>query len=228
VAKHAKPRLGISACLLGEKVRYDGRDKREDALVRALGPIVEWVPVCPELEVGMGVPREPIRLVGPPASPRLVGERSARDHTESMRRYAEERVAELARMGLAGFVTKEDSPSCGLERVRVWSGLDGKRPRRDGVGAFVRVLREQLPLLPIEEEGRLRDPRQRESFVERVLAYREFQEAARRGRTGGELAAFHAVRIAARALPRRSPPARPRGLQGSRRAARCPPARPPA
>lgn len=185
-----KLRLGVSACLLGRKVRYDGQHKKDAYLVDVLGAFVEWVPVCPELEVGLGVPREPIRLVGRAEAPRLVAERSGADHTERMRAYAEERVAALAREELAGFVVKKDSPSCGLTRVRVWTGKGGP-PRRDGVGAFVRVLRERLPDLPVEEEGRLHDPALRESFIERIFAFDRWKRARAAGMRRGDLVAFH-------------------------------------
>jgi uncharacterized protein YbgA (DUF1722 family)/uncharacterized protein YbbK (DUF523 family) len=206
-----KLRLGVSACLLGSKVRYDGQHKRNAFLVDVLGPFVEWVPVCPELELGLGVPREPIRLTalapqGAPkaergsaartdlatsaAAPRLVAERSGRDLTEAMRRYADARVREVEKLGLSGWVTKKDSPSCGMERVRVYSPRGGP-PRRDGVGMFVASLSARLPLLPIEEEGRLEDPALRESFVERIFAYTRFREAVARGMRRGDLVAFH-------------------------------------
>jgi uncharacterized protein YbgA (DUF1722 family)/uncharacterized protein YbbK (DUF523 family) len=186
-----KLRLGISSCLLGKNVRYDGGHKRDDFLVGVLGEFVEWVPVCPELEVGMSVPREPIRLVGLSAAPRLLAERSGTDWTEPMRRYAEERVAQLAELDLVGYVTKKDSPSCGMARVRVWTGKKATPPRRDGVGAFARVLREKLPLLPLEEEGRLHDAALRESFVERIFGYQRFRDAVKAGMGRGDLVAFH-------------------------------------
>jgi uncharacterized protein YbgA (DUF1722 family)/uncharacterized protein YbbK (DUF523 family) len=186
----AKLRLGVSACLLGRKVRYDGQHKRDPFLVDVLGEFVEWVPVCPEQELGLGVPREPIRLVGDPAAPRLVGERSGKDHTDPMRRLAEARVRELARLDLDGYVTKKDSPSCGMERVRVHGGRGGP-PRREGVGAFARVLLARLPLLPVEEEGRLADPALRESFLERLFAHARWKAAVGRGPRRGDLVAFH-------------------------------------
>ncbi len=170
-------RVGISSCLLGREVRYDGQHKRDAFLVDALGPFVEWVPVCPELELGMGVPREPIRLVGRPNAPRLVAERSEADHTARMRTFAERRVAELVREDLCGYVTKKDSPSCGMERVRVYPARGDGPPRREGVGAFTRVLLERMPLLPIEEEERLHDPALRESFIERMFAYARWKAA---------------------------------------------------
>jgi uncharacterized protein YbgA (DUF1722 family)/uncharacterized protein YbbK (DUF523 family) len=187
-----KLRLGVAACLLGRKVRYDGQHKRDAFLVDVLGPFVEWVPVCPELEVGMGVPREPIRLVGASAAPRLLGERSGKDHTEAMQRFAAARVRELEALDLDGYVTKKDSPSCGLERVRV-HGAGGGPPRRDGVGMFAAVLAARMPLLPLEEEGRLQDPALRESFVERLFAHARWKAAVARGMRRADLVQFHAA-----------------------------------
>lgn len=184
-------RVGISSCLLGRKVRYDGQHKRDPFLVDVLGAFVEWVPVCPELEAGMGVPREPIRLVGRPGGLRVIAERSGTDHTETMRAYAERRVAELAQDDLSGYVTKKDSPSCGMERVRVYGARGSGPPRRDGVGTFARALLERMPLLPVEEEGRLRDPALRESFIERVFAFARWKALVDDGVTRGGLVAFH-------------------------------------
>ncbi len=165
-----KPRLGISACLLGEKVRYDGEHKRDAFIVDVMGELVEWVPVCPEVEVGMGVPREPIRLVGSPESPRLVAERSGREYTAAMLEFARRRAAELEKLDLAGYVTKKDSPSCGMERVPIWP-VKGGTPRRRGVGLFVRAVMERMPHLPVEEAEHLQDSRVRERFLERVSAF---------------------------------------------------------
>ena len=194
-----KPRLGISASLLGQPVRYDGQHKRDPFCVDVLGPFVEWVPVCPEVEVGMGTPRPSLRLIGLTGAPRLVAERTGEDWTARMAALAKERVEALAGLGLSGYVTKKGSPSCGLERVPVFpAGPDGRaavgrapRRDRDGMGAFVRVLSARLPLLPIEEEGRLFDPGLRESFVERVFAYRRWQALLAAGATRGGLVAFH-------------------------------------
>ena len=185
-----RPRLGISACLLGQSVRYDGGHKRDPFCVELLGPHVDWVAVCPEVEVGMPVPREAIRLVGLGARPRLVAERSQTDWTEAMEGWARAKVEQLAALDLSGFVVKKGSPSCGLERVRV-HGLRGGAPRRDGTGAFTRVLVERLPLLPVEEEGRLHDPLLRESFVERIFAYARWKALLAGGLDRGALVAFH-------------------------------------
>src|SRR5205823_12948479 len=184
-------RLGISACLLGQAVRYDGGHKRDPFLERTLGRFVEWVPVCPEVELGLGVPREPIRLEGDPAAPRLVAAKSRRDLTRAMTRFARARAAELARLDLVGYVFKKDSPSCGLERVRVHGG---GRPRRRGTGLFARALMERLPLLPVEEEGRLGDAALRARFVERAFAHARWQGALAARMTRARLAACPAPR----------------------------------
>ena len=186
---HAPLRLGISACLLGEAVRWDGGHKRDPFLTETLGRWVEWVPVCPEVELGLGVPREAIRLEGDARAPRLVAADSRRDLTAEMAALARRRVAGLARLDLSGYVLKKDSPSCGMERVRV-HGASGA-PARSGVGAFARVLMEQLSLLPVEEEGRLHDPGLREHFVERVFAYWRWRRFSADGATRGGLVAFH-------------------------------------
>jgi len=188
--KLPRPRLGISACLLGQPVRYDSGHKRDPFCVDLLGPLVDWVSLCPEVEVGMPIPRPSIRLTGKSEAPSLVAERTGEDWTERMADYAERKVEQLGRLALDGYVTKKGSPSCGLERVRVY-GARGAPARRDGVGAFVTVLRARLPILPIEEEGRLHDPVLRESFVERVFAHARWQRLLSEGLTRGRLVAFH-------------------------------------
>lgn len=166
-----KLRLGVSACLLGDAVRYDAGHKRDRFLVDVLGPFVEWVPVCPEVELGLGVPRDPIRLVGSPEAPRLVVERTGEDLTVRMRRHAATRIRELERLGLDGYVLKARSPSCGLRAVNVHPAATGP-PAPRGRGLFAAELARRLPALPVEEEGRLADPAIREAFIERVLAAR--------------------------------------------------------
>jgi uncharacterized protein YbgA (DUF1722 family)/uncharacterized protein YbbK (DUF523 family) len=170
-------------------VRHDGGHKRDPFLVETLGQFVEWVPVCPEVEMGLGIPREAIRLEGDPEAPRLVATRSRRDLTQAMARLARARAEELARLDLAGYVLKKDSPSCGMERVRVYG--EGARPLRRGIGLFARVLMARLPLLPVEEEGRLQDPGLRENFVERVFAYARWKATLGAGLTRGRLVTFH-------------------------------------
>ena len=184
-----KPRLGISACLLGEKVRYDGGDKKDDFLTETFGRHVEWVPVCPEVEIGMGIPREAVRLVGDPAKPRMITERSGKEWTPKFDSFAAKRVQALTGLDLAGYIFKKDSPSCGVERVRVYSAKGV--PTRQGRGLFAAAVMRELPLLPVEEEGRLNDPALRENFVERVFAYHCWQRLGRRRRSISSSVDFH-------------------------------------
>jgi len=184
-------RIGISSCLLGKPVRYDGGHKRDRFLTDGLGPFVEWVPVCPELEMGMGVPRETVRLVGDGEDVRLLAERSGTDHTRAMRAYADRRVRELAPLDLCGYVLKKDSPSCGLLRVRVYPGRGRGTPEKKGRGLFAEVLTRAFPELPVEEEGRLNDPVLRESFIERLFAYRRLRSLFRPRWSRGDLVRFH-------------------------------------
>ncbi len=186
-----KIRIGISSCLLGERVRYDGGHKHDRFITETLGQFFEWVPVCPEVECGLPTPREAMRLVGDPEAPRLVTIRSGLDHTERMLRWARARVAALDAEELAGFIFKSKSPSSGLLRVRVY-GATGI-PSRRGVGLFARAFRERFPLLPVEEDGRLHDLALRENFIERVFALARFRALCAGGRTRGRLVAFHAA-----------------------------------
>jgi uncharacterized protein YbbK (DUF523 family) len=163
-------RIGLSACLLGHEVRWNGGHKRDPLITETLARWFTWVPVCPEEEIGLGTPREPLRLEGDPVAPRLVFRDTRGDLTGRMRVYAAARAARLATMRLSGFILKADSPSCGLERVAVHRA--GAWAVKRGTGIFAAALRARLPLLPIEEEGRLHDPEVRETFVMRVFAYR--------------------------------------------------------
>jgi len=184
-----KIRLGVSACLLGQEVRYDGGHKRDAFLTETLGPFVDWVPVCPEVEIGLGIPRAAIRLVGDAAAPRLVVEKTGEDLTARMQRYARSRVRELEALDLHGYVLKRASPSCGLFRVRVYD--DQGVPRAGSTGAFAREQVEHFPLLPVEEEGRLGDPTLRENFIERVFAMARWRHFVARRPGPGELVSFH-------------------------------------
>ncbi len=184
-----KIRLGISECLLGKAVRYDGGHKLDRFLTETLGKYVEYVPVCPEVECGMPVPREPMHLEGDPESPRLVTIRTKVDKTDEMVRWAKEKVAELEKDELMGFIFKSDSPSSGMERVKVYNG-QGMAVRR-GVGVFARQFMEHFPLLPTEEEGRLHDPALRENFVERIFALARWREFLSGNKTLGGLVEFH-------------------------------------
>jgi uncharacterized protein YbgA (DUF1722 family)/uncharacterized protein YbbK (DUF523 family) len=188
-APQASPRLGVSRCLLGDTVRYDGGHKRDRYVTDALAAYVELIPVCPELEAGFGVPREAMHLEGDAAAPRLVTLRTQRDLTEPMEAWAEAKVQELARLDLDGFVLKSKSPSCGMERVPVY-GARGIAPRR-GRGLFARPLLAELPDLPVEEDGRLHDPCLRENFVVRVFAHHRWRLAATRPRSCRALIEFH-------------------------------------
>jgi uncharacterized protein YbbK (DUF523 family) len=185
----SKPRIGISACLLGQKVRYDGGHKRDRFLTETFGPHVQWVPVCPEQEVGMGVPREPVHLVGDTADPRMIAERSGKDWTRSMHRFNVQHVRTLKELELSGCIFKKDSPSCGMERVRVysWQGI----PKRIGGGLFASAVMSELPLLPVEEAGRLNDPSLRANFVERIFAYHRWQGCAQQRKSARSLVDFH-------------------------------------
>jgi uncharacterized protein YbgA (DUF1722 family)/uncharacterized protein YbbK (DUF523 family) len=182
-------RIGISACLLGEKVRYDGGHKRDAYLVETFGRYVEWVPVCPEVEMGLGTPRETLRLVRTGGDTRLVMPKTGADHTEAMRAYASRRIAELAEEDLCGYILKKDSPSCGMERVRVLYAHGV--PAKSGRGLFAEALLQYFPHLPIEEEGRLSDPHLRENFVECVFAYHRLRPLFSGRWKVGELVAFH-------------------------------------
>jgi uncharacterized protein YbgA (DUF1722 family)/uncharacterized protein YbbK (DUF523 family) len=186
-------RVGISSCLLGENVRFDGGHKREPYLVETLGRWFEWVPVCPEMEIGLGAPRESLRLIGKPGDPRLVAPASGSDHTDAMKAYARSRLRQLAGAGLHGYVLKKDSPTCGLFRVRVYPGGKGTSPTRDGAGLFAKALVEALPELPVEEEGRLNDMPLRENFIERVFAHRRWTEFLAKRPRAKDLVAFHAA-----------------------------------
>lgn len=182
-------RLGISACLLGKKVRYDGGHKIDRFLVDTLGRYVQYIPVCPEMECGLGVPRETLRLVGEVDAPRLVTTRSHIDHTNRMLSWAEQRVAELEKENLCGFIFKSDSPSSGMERVKVY-GKKGM-PVKKGVGIFARAFMAHFPYLPVEEEGRLHDPMLRENFIERIFVFKRWRELLSGSNKRGDLVAFH-------------------------------------
>jgi uncharacterized protein YbgA (DUF1722 family)/uncharacterized protein YbbK (DUF523 family) len=182
-------RVGVSSCLLGETVRYDGGHKRDAFVSEVLGKFVEWVPVCPELESGLGVPRPPMRLVRTGAEVRLVEVQSGIDHTRAVARWASARLRSLRALALCGYVLKKDSPSCGMERVKVYrcAGM----PERNGAGIYARALRAAFPNLPVEEEGRLRDPELRENFIERVFAYARLRALFRSRFSPARVIAFH-------------------------------------
>ncbi len=181
-------RIGISACLLGEQVRFDGGHKRNAFLTETVGRFVEWVPVCPEVECGLGTPREAMRLVRVERRVRLLTVKTGADLTSRMERFSRSRVSRLAAEHLSGYVFKKDSPSCGLERVKVY---DRGSPVRTGRGLFAAALVEAYPHLPVEEEGRLADARLRDNFVERVFAYWRLRGLFDERWTVGDLVGFH-------------------------------------
>jgi uncharacterized protein YbgA (DUF1722 family)/uncharacterized protein YbbK (DUF523 family) len=188
-------RVGISSCLLGEKVRYDGGHKRDNFLVEVFGRYVEWVPVCPEFEIGLGVPRETLRLEDRGNGVRLISA-SGTDHTTKMNNWSRRRLQELNGYDLCGYVLKRSSPSCGLERLKVYrhTGVLHKH----GTGLYASALRERfgnLPLeedLPLEEEGRLNDPRLRENFVSAVFSCKRWNDLRAKGLTAARVMQFHA------------------------------------
>jgi uncharacterized protein YbgA (DUF1722 family)/uncharacterized protein YbbK (DUF523 family) len=185
-----RPRLGISACLLGDQVRFDGGHKRDPFLTDILSPHVCWVRVCPEVEVGMGTPRETLRLERRDGRAiRMVTTRTGIDHTDAMSAWARRRLTELEREHLSGYVLKKDSPSCGMEKVKVF-GASGM-PRRTGRGVFAEALMRRFPNLPVEDEGGLSDPRRRENFIERVFAYQRLRRFFAGRWTVAGLVAFH-------------------------------------
>jgi uncharacterized protein YbgA (DUF1722 family)/uncharacterized protein YbbK (DUF523 family) len=184
-----KPSLGVSSCLLGNNVRYDGGHKLDRYLQDILGRHVRWVPVCPEVECGLGVPRESMRLVGDPASPRLVTVRTKADLTERMERWALKRSAELEREELCGFVFKSRSPSSGLRGIKVYD--EKGNPAHRGQGMFARAFTRRFPYLPVEDEGRLNDPGLRENFIERVFVFWRIRLLLKSGGSPAELVRFH-------------------------------------
>lgn len=185
-----KIRIGVSACLLGQNVRYDGGHQRDRYITDTLGRWFEWVPVCPEVEYGLPIPREAMRLVGNPETPRLVTIRTRIDHTDGMLSWADKRLEALAAEDLCGFIFKSRSPSSGMAAVKVYpeTGMAVKK----GVGIFAGAFMRRFPLLPVEEDGRLNDPVLRENFIERIFVYRRWRELERRNGGMKDLVAFHA------------------------------------
>lgn len=186
----SKIRLGISTCLLGENVRYDGGHQLDGYLRDTLGQFVEYVPVCPEVECGLPVPREAMRLVGEIEAPRLVTIRTKNDLTDRMVSWARERLKALEKEELCGFIFKKGSPSSGMERIKVYQEQGGP-PVKKGVGIYARMFMEHFPLLPVEEDGRLHDPVLRENFIERIFVYKRWREMLEHKRNRGGLVEFH-------------------------------------
>lgn len=184
-------RVGVSACLLGTAVRFNGGHQRSSYIAESLGQFVHYVPVCPEVEIGLGTPREAIRLRrsddGGPLQ--LIGSRTGTDHTEAMQQYSRRKLDQLAKLNLSGYIFAKNSPTCGVHRVRVYD--QNGVPSRDGRGLFARAVVERWPLLPVEEDGRLNDPQLRESFLHRVFAYHRAQSLFASAWSLGDLVRFH-------------------------------------
>ena len=183
-------KIGISRCLLGDSVRYDGGHKLDRFLRDHLGKYVTYVPVCPEVEAGFGIPRESFRLIGRPEHPRLITARSKIDHTDHMLRWAKKRVGELEKENLCGFIFKSKSPSSGMERVNVYDNRGV--PVKKGVGLFARVFMDTFPLIPVEDDGRLHDSKLRENFIESVFALMRWRNLLEQELSLGRLMDFHA------------------------------------
>jgi len=187
-ASHPRIRLGISSCLLGQRVRYDGNHKHDRFITDTLGRFFEFVPVCPEVAIGLGVPRPPIRLIGPASAPRAVGtDDPALDVTDKLDAWGRRMARELD--DISGYIFKSKSPSCGMERVKVYQR--GAMPAKHGRGIYAAAFLTARPGLPAEEEGRLNDPRLRENFIERVFSYRRWQTLEISGLTPARLVEFH-------------------------------------
>jgi len=184
-----KIRIGIATCLLGEKVRYDGGHKYDPFLVETLGRLVEYVPVCPEYECGLGVPREALRLVGDPENPRLMTIRTGIDLTGQMKQWGRKRLKELEAERLCGYIFKSKSPSSGLTGIKVYN--EKGVPSNQGMGLWARMFTGHFPELPVEDEGRLHDPALRENFIERIFVMKRWREMNAKGRSLGALVDFH-------------------------------------
>ncbi|MFO7716547.1 YbgA family protein [Desulfosarcina sp.] len=182
-------KIGVSACLLGEKVRFDGGHKHNRYITQTLGLFFDFVPVCPESECGLGIPREAMRLVGDVNRPRLVTNKTSIDHTEKMLSWAAGRLDGLAKEDLCGFIFKKDSPSSGLHRVKVYN--EKGQPVKSGRGLFAAAFTDRFPRIPVEEEGRLHDPVLRENFIEQVFALKRWRQVLEKKKTMGSLVAFH-------------------------------------
>jgi uncharacterized protein YbgA (DUF1722 family)/uncharacterized protein YbbK (DUF523 family) len=183
-------KIGVSSCLLGKEVRYNGGHSHDRYITDILGQYLDFVDVCPEVEAGFGIPRETLRLVGDPEMPRLVTSRTGKDLTDIMNNWAQKRVDELEKEQLCGFIFKSKSPSSGMERVKVYTekGVPGSKK---GIGLFARAFMARFPLIPVEEEGRLHDAALRENFIERIFALKRWRQIAKQKKSRGVVVAFH-------------------------------------
>lgn len=184
-----KIKIGISGCLTGMKVRFDGQGLRPQLINELFSEFFDYVTFCPEVEMGMSIPRETIRLEKQEEEVRLVAPKSNTDHTDGMKTFADNKVAALAELDISGYIVKRGSPSCGFERIKIYN--KDKIPAMNGVGMFTEKLIERFPLLPIEDEGRLNDIRLREHWVERVYAYERLKAFLRLKPSRGDIVKFH-------------------------------------
>lgn len=183
-----KIKLGISSCLLGQEVRFDSSHKLNRYITDTLGEFFEFTPFCPEVAIGMGVPRPPVRLVRVGDAIRVRGVKDPnRDVTDALKAYALEAGGQCA--AFSGYLFKSKSPSCGMERVKVY-GENGQ-PLQNGAGVYAESIMQQYPSMPVEEEGRLMDPRLRENFIERIFIYHRWQQYMEQGMTPARLVEFH-------------------------------------
>ena len=185
-----KPLVGISKCLLGENVRYDGGHQLDRYLRDTLGRHVEFVPVCPEVECGLNVPREAMRLVEVDGAVRLLTRETGTDMTDTMQSWMSGRLRELARLPLCGFVFKAKSPSSGLHRIKIYQQSGGVR--HNGTGIFAGGFTAAFPFIPVEEDGRLHDPRLRENFIERIFMMQRWHDLTGEKKSLNNLIGFHA------------------------------------
>lgn len=184
-----KIKVGVSSCLLGEHVRYDGGNKHDRFITETLETYFDWIPVCPEVEYGLPVPREAMHLEGDPASPRLVTIKTGIDHTDGMRRWAEKKLKQLEKEDLCGFIFKGRSPSSGIYGIKVYnlSGIPGGKSEGIFGGAFKR----SFPLIPVIDDGRLHDPELRENFIEKVFVYKRWKDFLKNKNNIREVVSFH-------------------------------------
>ena len=185
-----KIKIGMSSCLLGEEVRWDGDHKHDQYVRDVLGSYFDYVSICPEVDVGMGVPRETVALYGTLENPKMITKRSKTDWTKKMNHYTKDRIHELTKENLCGYVFKSKSPSCGIGKVPIYSEFGSSRMRH-GSGMFASSFVKVFPLVPVEDEGRLHDPVIRENFIVRIFCFHRLQLLVRKSFSIGSLVRFH-------------------------------------
>jgi len=184
-----KIKIGISSCLIGNKVRWDGDDKLDRFITDTLGKYLEFVPVCPEAECGLGTPRETLRLEGDPENPRLVTRKEKADLTELMVAWSKKKLIELKKEDLCGYIFKSKSPSCGMERINVYQETGA--PVKQGTGIFAKIFMDRFPQIPAEDDGRLHDPKLRENFIEMLFTLKRWRNTLAAGKQMNNLINFH-------------------------------------